>query len=381
MKRVLSTLLLSCGLMHGSALGQELPPTLGEIGFRIAFENLAFERAIWVGQPPGQDDVMVVAQQDGQIFAFVNVYSVRRVEPILDLRSRVHRGHNEEGLLGVAFHPDFANNRQVFLHYSAERPRRGVVSRFEVARGGLQIVPTSEEILLEVEQPHGNHNGGDLRFGPDGYLYLTFGDGGSAGDPRGNAQDLSTLLGSILRIDVDGEEPYAIPQSNPFVETEGARGEIWAYGLRNVWRFSFDRSTGQLWAGDVGQDRWEEIDIITAGANYGWNHREGPDAYRGDASTDEFVEPIYSYPRRHGQSITGGFVYRGREFPELDGGYVYADYETGYVWILWYDGRRVTRHHTIGRLSEISSFGEDHLGELYLCSFDGRIYRLSKSPR
>jgi len=356
---------------------EESPPQLPGVEIHVAFPQLRFERPLWIGEMPGHPGRLAVAEQDGRLRSFERRRDVSETELLLDLREVTRRRHNEEGLLGLAFHPEFETNGELYLHRSRSDPRRGVISRLRYDPVSGSFPTATEEVLFEVEQPFGNHNGGELRFGPDGLLYISFGDGGGGGDPLGSGQDRSTLLGSILRIDVDRRSPglaYSIPADNPFVEVAGHRAEIYAYGLRNVWRFSFDRQTGELWAGDVGQDRWEEIDLIERGANYGWNLREGHHRYRNSRAQVELREPVVDYSRRLARSITGGFVYRGAAIPALAGAYVHGDYETGYVWALWFDGATVTRHFTLGRGSEISSFGEDSLGELYFCSFDGRIH-------
>lgn len=328
------------------------PAGVGEYELEVAFPNLRFERPLYLTHPHDGTDRLVVVEQRGVVHVFENDRDVRETKTMIDLRSKVRRNHNEEGLLGIAFRDD------VFLHYSASRPRRNVLSRWKREGDALR----DERVLLEVEQPYGNHNGGMIEFGPDGHLYVSLGDGGDAGDPLDSGQDLGTLLGAILRVDADGKPP----KDNPFVGRRGARPEIWAYGLRNVWRFSFDRVTGELWAGDVGQDRWEEIDKIVRGGNYGWNRREGAHGKVGD-----YIEPVVEYSHREGKSVTGGYVYRGSRIPGLYGAYLYADYESGVVWAL--RGREARR---IARGDEIASFGEDRDGEVYLCSFDGRIYRL-----
>ena len=243
--------------------------------------------------------------------------------------------------------------------------------------------PDSEKVILEVRQPYGNHNGCCLLFGPDKYLYMSLGDGGWANDPHGHGQDLSTLLGTILRIDVNAEQGgpgYTIPLDNPFVNTRGARSEIWAYGLRNVWRMSFDRATGDLWAGDVGQDRWEEIDLIIKGGNYGWNVREGKHPFRRvRAPPRHMVDPVVEYGRWEGMSVTGGYVYRGQRLKRLYGAYVYADYVSGRIWAIRYRDGKVTAHREIlNQPKNIASFGEGADGELYLLAFDGRIYVLQE---
>ena len=351
------------------------PAPLGDYGWEVAFPELRFRRPLHVTAHGDGSDRLVVVEQAGKVHVFENRGDVRGTDVALDLSGVVYRRHNEEGLLGLAFHPDFASNRRVFLHYSASRPRRNVLSRFQMDRAGRRIDPRSEQVLLQVRQPYGNHNGGHIAFGPDGYLYVTLGDGGAANDPHGNGQDLGTLLGTILRIDVDRPKGYSIPADNPFVGRAGARGEIWAWGLRNVWRFSFDRVTGALWAGDVGQNRWEEIDVITRGGNYGWNLREGKHPFRRGRAPGELIEPVIDYSRGEGVSVTGGHVYRGRKLPGLVGAYLYADFQSGAIWALRWDGKEVIENRLLGHGPNVSGFGEDRHGEVYFCGFDGRIYR------
>jgi glucose/arabinose dehydrogenase len=311
---------------------------------------------------------------------------------VLDLRDRVsdYTKANEEGLLGLALHPDFARNGELFVCYtSADEPRRTRISRFRGAGKNPfhRIEPSNEEILLEIRQPFANHNGGSIAFGPDGFLYIGLGDGGSQYDPLQNGQNRSTLLGSILRIDIDhtaGEMPYAIPADNPFVNQPGARPEIYALGFRNVWQLSFDAKTGDLWAADVGQDQWEEIDVVRRGGNYGWNLREGMQRF-GNAPTTEkttFIDPVWQYDHRLGRSITGGVVYRGAKIPELAGHYLYADYVSGRIWALEYDrdsGRVLTNNAIALSGLPVLAFGQDDQGEAYYMTegAEGRaIYRL-----
>ena len=243
----------------------------------------------------------------------------------------------------------------------------------------------SEQVILEVMQPFGNHNGGTLAFGPDGYLYIGLGDGGSGGDPFNHGQNTSTLLGAMLRIDVSGatvNEPYRVPTDNPFVGVgAGARAEIWAFGLRNPWKFSFDPATGALWAGDVGQSDYEEVDIVERGGNYGWNVMEGLHCYPpGVQACDQtgLEPPVLEYTHAEGCSITGGYVYRGSRLPSLAGAYVYADYCSGRIWGLRHDGTAVTEHRLIADTDlQIPSFGTDERGNLYVLAFDGHIYRFA----
>jgi glucose/arabinose dehydrogenase len=294
---------------------------------------------------------------------------------------------NEEGLLGLAFHPQFAINRFFYLDYTTANPRRTVIARFPVtANNPDQGDKGSEQVLLEVSQPYENHNGGQLAFGPDGYLYIAMGDGGGAGDPHGNGQNRSSLLGKILRINVDtttGNLNYGIPSDNPFVSnTLGYREEIYVYGLRNPWRFSFDPATGWLWTGDVGQNRVEEIDIIEKGKNYGWNIVEGNLCYSPmqNCNQNGLEPPVWTYDHVQGGSITGGFVYRGLELAELIGYYVYGDFISGRIWALRYDGvSDPVNTELLDTGLNIASFGIDEKNEVLICAFDGKIYRLMKS--
>jgi glucose/arabinose dehydrogenase len=257
------------------------------------------------------------------------------------------------------------------------------VSRFSIDQENPGVAaPQSEVTIMEIEQPFSNHNGGQIAFGPDGYLYISMGDGGSAGDPQRNGQNLGTLLGSILRIDVSGLSgtgDYEIPIDNPFINTAGARAEIWAFGLRNPWRFSFDMETGLLWAGDVGQNMWEEIDIITKGANYGWNIMEGFHCYSPTTGCDQsgLTLPIVEYDHSQGCSVTGGYVYRGDKIPSLQGYYIYGDYCSGNIWALGYHGNTVSRNMLLVESGlSITSFSEDLAGNLYILSREGGIYIL-----
>ncbi len=346
---------------------------------------------------------LFVATQPGTIHVFENDPDVDAMNTFLDLRKQIHYRvpqENEEGFLGLAFHPKFEENGEFFVFYTAkyqdEADRKSVISRFRVSKDDPNRAdPDSEEVLLEIPKPHGklsgpfwNHNGGTILFGPDGYLYVGLGDGGSGGDPYKNGQNLGTLLGKVLRINVDRRDDglaYAIPKDNPFVGREDARPEIWAYGIRNIWRMAFDRETGDLWAGDVGQDLWEEIDLIVKGGNYGWNLREGMHRYvnekteaKGSDPRPDLIEPIWEYHHDVGKSITGGNVYRGKAVPELAGGYLYADFVSGQIWALWYDteAKRVTANRSILTGSApVLTFGEDDDGETYYGTQDGGLWK------
>ncbi len=358
------------------------------IGLEKAFELLRFERPVFLTHAGDDSNRVFVVEQKGIIRVFQNEEDPTSCSVFLDISDRISREGNEEGLLGLAFHPDFKSNGQFFVHYSSSvEDMTSIVARFRVSEDDFSTAnPDSEEILLKQKQPYRNHNGGAIGFGPDGFLYISFGDGGKADDPHGNGQNLKTLLGSILRIDVDhqqGDLKYAIPADNPFagdsVAAEGARPEIWAYGLRNVWRFSFDRKTGELWAADVGQNRFEDVNLIVKGGNYGWNRFEADEIFKEetDLAAGQHVPPVASYSHKWGLSITGGAVYRGQRYPDLDGVYFYGDYISGNMWSLKknddgdYESKLVRR---TGR--SIASFGEDQQGELFLCSFDGSIYRI-----
>jgi glucose/arabinose dehydrogenase len=302
--------------------------------------------------------------QDGQLLS----------QPFLDITDRVGSSGNEQGLLGLAFHPQYSQNGQFFVNYTDQNGDT-VIARFQVSGDPNVADPGSEVKLLGVDQPYANHNGGVLAFGPDGYLYAGLGDGGSQGDPHGNAQNTKSLLGKILRIDVNSGNPYSVPPDNPF------GNEVWAYGLRNPWRLSFDKATGDLYIGDVGQDMWEEIDYLPAGSaggtNFGWNQREGAHDYKGSASPD-FTEPVaeYSHPEG-GCSVTGGYVYRGA-MPEWNGIYIYGDYCTGMIWGLIHNGGNWQKQQLFDVDYTITSFGQDQSGEIYLVSDGGGVYKLVK---
>jgi len=332
-----------------------------------------------------------VATQQGVIHFFENDANKKQETKIFaDLRDRVvyNDKKNEEGFLGLAFHPKFKENGEVYIFYTTNKQElTNIVSRFRVKKDNPnQLDPASEEQLLVITKPFWNHDGGTIAFGPDGYLYICHGDGGSGGDPQENGQKLATWLGKILRIDVnnrDGKKGYAIPTDNPFIGTKDAQPEIYAYGFRNIWRFAFDRQGGQLWAADVGQNLWEEINLVERGGNFGWSQREGqhPFGAKGIGQNSKMVEPIWEYHHDVGKSITGGTVYRGTTVPELKGMYVYADYVTGKQWALQYDEKekRVTANRPLQDLNKpILSFGEDEKGEVYYLTttLDGQgIYK------
>lgn len=356
-----------------------------------AFANLEFERPIILTHAGDGTNRVFVASQLGKVFVFPNDQNAEQAELFFDLEDKVSYKdtQNEEGFLGMAFHPKFKENGELFVYYTTtEKPLTSVISRFKANKDRTHVDAKTEEEILRIDQPFWNHNGGTIAFGPDGFLYIALGDGGKANDPFGHAQNLKTLLGSILRIDVDHKDEgknYAIPKDNPFLDYPGAQPEIWAYGVRNIWRLSFDRETGVCWAADVGQDIWEEINIIVRGGNYGWNLREAkhPFGVGGvQAPREDLIEPIYEYHHDVGKSITGGFVYRGKRLPELAGAYLYADYVTGKLYALRYDfdQREVTANQPIGgNILPVLSFGEDETGEVYFMTTQGFIQRFAKA--
>ena len=349
----------------------------------VAFPRLSFTRPVDLQYPPDNTNRIFVVEQAGVISVFPNDATASSKTTFLDIREKVDDGGNEEGLLGLAFHPDYRSNGYFYVNYTASNPNRTVISRFKSSNNANQADPSSETILLTFEQPYSNHNGGQVSFGPDGYLYIAVGDGGSGGDPHDNGQNRATLLGTILRIDVnkhEADKKYGIPTDNPFANNKsGYRQEIYAYGLRNPWRFSFDAANGRLWTGDVGQNAYEEIDIIEKGGNYGWNTMEGNHCFepRTGCNRSGLKSPIHEYGRNEGISVTGGFVYRGPTLTGLVGKYIYADYATRRIWSLAHSD---LRNPVITLLLEadfnISSFGVDQNNELYLCGFDGKIHKM-----
>lgn len=377
-----------------AAQGADVDTSPLRLRAKRAFPELRFRRPIVLTHAGDGTNRVFVAEQQGVIRVFNNDQEAEETTVFLDHESKVayKDEQNEEGLLGLAFHPQYKQNGHFFLYYTTrDTPLTSVISRFTVSKNDPQKAdPKSEVELLRITQPFWNHNGGTLAFGPDGHLYIALGDGGKANDPFSNGQNLETLLGSILRIDVDHKDPeknYAIPKDNPFAgRGKKARPEIWAYGVRNIWRMSFDRETGLCWAGDVGQDLWEEINIIKKGGNYGWNLREGKHKFGpgGVGPSKDFVEPIFEYHHDIGKSITGGHVYRGKRLPELVGAYVYADYVAGNVWALRYDAakKQVTANQIIeSDKLPVMSFGEDQEGEIYYTTPFGILYHFVKAGK
>jgi glucose/arabinose dehydrogenase len=325
---------------------------------------------------------LFICEQTGKIKIIKNGKVLSK--PFLDIASKldnVNKIYSEKGLLGLAFHPKYKTNGKFYVYYSSrgadkKYDNKSVLAEFTASADPDVANAASGKVILEINEPESNHNGGELVFGPDGYLYNGVGDGGGAGDKhgeKGNGQNLSTLLGKILRIDVDSKSPYAVPPDNPYVGANAIRPEIWAYGMRNPWRFSFDRKTGMLFCADVGQDSWEEIDIIKKGKNYGWRIMEGAHCYDPNTgcNTTKLEPPIAEYDHSTGISVTGGFVYRGKKIPALQGKYIFGDWKGGLFYLEEKDGKWGFNHFSAsGKPNDIgmniNSFGEDESGEIYL---------------
>jgi glucose/arabinose dehydrogenase len=343
-----------------------------------AFPNLRFSKPVAMLQAPGDTGRWYVVEQEGRVVVFDDDPAVSEVSVFVDIRRRVNARSNEAGLLGMAFHPDYQSNGQVILSYTAGgRPLQSVISRFFADDARRALDPASERVVLSTDQPFSNHNGGQVGFGPDGFLYIGFGDGGAGGDPQGHGQNTNTLLGAMLRIDLDTGDPYGIPADNPFA-TGGGRPEIYAWGLRNPWRWSFDAATGDLWVGDVGQNQIEEIDVVVKGGNYGWNAREGAQPFRGGARPSAgLIPPVAEYNHNVGCSVTGGYVYRGSQIPALTGTYVFGDYCSGRFWGLSPDGNggRTMAPLFDGHIN-LSSFGQAHDGRLFAIDLEGALFQI-----
>jgi glucose/arabinose dehydrogenase len=404
----IASLLASCSFLFGSACAQDDEAALPEgppLRYEDAFPGQdGFDRPLFVAFDASDAAHAYVVTQPGFVFAVPRDGSEKDRRVFLDLSKRVFLDNWEEGLLGFAFDPAYADNGFIYAYWSErieareevqgngkkhKSNRQSVISRFATKAGdGGRVVDVGSEVrVLHVFQPYGNHNGGTIVFGPDRMLYVALGDGGAANDPHGNGQSLTTLLGKVLRIDVRAttvEEPYRVPSDNPFVGKDGARGEIWCYGMRNPWRIAFDRANGDLWCGDVGQNRIEEVDRLVKGGNYGWNVMEGTEVFNrrvAPSAPPEAIAPVAEYGHRQGLSITGGHVYRGERIPGLQGFFVYGDFMTLRMWACKED-RAGGKHEvvTLPRASQqVSSFAEEPDGELLFTGFggrDGRVWRL-----
>ncbi|MXV13997.1 PQQ-dependent sugar dehydrogenase [Hufsiella ginkgonis] len=374
-------ILLSCDLKTRSGS----PVAAEKFTPAEAFPALSFELPVELTSPEDGTNRLFVVEQQGRIQVFANKPGVKIKSAFLDIASKVKSG-GEMGLLGLAFHPDYRSNGYFYVNYTRGNPLETVISRFKVSTSNPNLAdPASETILLTYPQPYSNHNGGKVAFGPDKMLYIAVGDGGSGADPHNNGQNRRTLLGKILRIDVyktEGALQYAIPGDNPFRgNTEGFREEIYAWGLRNPWRFAFDRKNGTLWAGDVGQNKIEEIDIIEKGGNYGWRVMEANELFKRDPENKAtLINPIWSYPHgADGNSVTGGYVCYDKSLPTLTGKYLFGDFTSGNIWALTYSGKEAVSNELLTRLPQggLSSFGEDTQGNLFMLALGpGKIYRL-----
>ncbi|MDN5850240.1 MAG: PQQ-dependent sugar dehydrogenase [Nitrococcus sp.] len=347
-----------------------------------AYPNLTFTAPVALLQAPADASRWFVVERAGVIRSFdATNETTATSDVVINISGQVDTS-GEGGLLGFAFHPRFATNGEAFLSYTTSgNPLTSIISRVRSV-DSMTFDPATEEVILTLDQPFTNHNGGHIVFGPDGFLYIGFGDGGSSGDPLNNAQNLNNLFGALLRIDVDIMTPYGIPPDNPFVGSGGSSAEpqpeIYAYGLRNPWRFSFDRVNRTLWLGDVGQDEIEEVDIIENGGNYGWRCYEGSAEFKlnGCGARSEYIFPVAEYCHDEGNSITGGYVYRGGAIPELQGVYVFGDFVSGTIFGLFTDAGGFDRRVLLDTDLNIVSFGQGADGELYIVDFGGGVYRL-----
>ncbi len=360
--------------------------TSAQYSAQNAFPNLVFNQPVGLFSDPTGANRLFVIEQPGVIKLFNNTQNVSATTVFLDITNRVLYG-GEQGLLGLAFDPNYNQSHNFYVDYVADNPRRTVIARYTTDQNNPNHAdPNSQQVILEISQPYSNHKGGQLAFGPDGYLYIGVGDGGSEGDPNGNGQNLQTLLGKILRVDVNSQSNgrnYSIPADNPFIgNTDGYLEEIYAYGLRNPWRFSFDSATGQLWVGDVGQNRIEEIDLVEKGKNYGWNIMEGTLCYNPESDCNQtgLILPIWNYTHDFGNAVIGGYIYHGSALPSLAGAYIYGDYGSGRIWALRYNGTAASNTLLVDSDQSISSFGVNQNQELYFAAADGKIYTLSALP-
>ena len=373
----LAVLLLAaaCGRSNPSD-GQ--PPPVPSSGLRLVEVASGLDQPVYLTAPAG-DPRLFIVEQTGRIRIVSG--GTLLPTPFIDLAAKITSG-GERGLLSMAFHPDYASNGFFYVYYT-DLGGNTKVERYHVGANANVADPASAQHVLGVQQPYANHNGGPMVFGPDGYLYIGLGDGGSGGDPQGNGQNPATLLGKILRIDVNGAAPYAIPPNNPFVGQTGKRPEIWFTGLRNPWRFSFDREAGLMYLADVGQNAWEEVNVTpaaTGGLNLGWNLMEAAHCYGGSGCSQQGLTlPALEYSHADGCSITGGYVYRGSAIPGLQGHYFYADYCQGWVRSFRWDGSQAAdrRSWELGSIGNVTSFGEDAARELYVTSTSGKVYRFA----
>ena len=356
---------------------------LAELDIIRAFPNLQFDQPVDLQSPNDNSNRIFILEQEGEILVFQNLDLITVATQFLDIRDKVVF-EGERGLLGLAFHPNYETNGYFFINYTAPNPLRTVIARYEVSTIDSNLADEeSELIILEIDQPFSNHNGGQIAFGPDGYLYVGMGDGGSGGDPLNHGQNLETLHGSMLRIDIDNTNEdynYTIPIDNPYLDNNTEfREEIYAHGLRNPWRFSFDNFTGDCWIADVGQNDYEEINILEYAGNYGWRIMEGFHCFDPamDCDTSGLILPIFEYDHSMGESITGGYVYRGTMLPSLFGQYIFGDFEYGGVYALDFSNLESIELNILGDLGSysVTSFGIDQNNEIYICDLGGEVYK------
>jgi glucose/arabinose dehydrogenase len=403
----LSQLLMALTFILAALVTPLFSQPLPRIALSNAFPGTTFELPVGLVESPDGSGRFFIVGQNGIITVVHKDTDGKGAKEFLNISDRQPHVAVEDGLLGLAFHPGFKTNLLFYIYYTQANPLRTILSEIKVSANDPNRADLkTERVVMEIPQPFSDHKAGQLKFGPDGFLYIGLGDGGRGNDPFNNGQNTAVLLGKILRIDVNTrsqmmvggrEQPlgYGIPANNPFVnEPEryeyGVRREIWAYGLRNPWRFSFDRQTGDLWAGDVGQDSWEEIDLIVPGGNYGWCVREGSHHFKPGPANASYNEPIMEYPHtpqllaqsrfpQHsiGSCVIGGYVYRGKKYPSLNGVYVYADYVLGTFWGLRQrDGKVIESGTLLEQPKNVTSFGEDSDGELYAATYDGHIFHI-----
>lgn len=354
--------------------------TLPAVKLQRVFKDVSMDVIVYMTQAPGDDRYWYVAEKTGRVLRFENKPDASTASVFIDISDRVDAGPSEAGLLGMAFHPQFSTNGYVYLSYTGnDGGLKSYVSRFKSLDTGNTLDPDTEKRLLEVAQPYSNHNGGQVEFGPDGLLYIGLGDGGAGGDPKGHGQNTQTLLGAMLRIDVDNGNPYGIPPGNPFANGESGKPEIYAWGLRNPWRWSFDRETGKLWLADVGQDNWEEVNVIDKPGNFGWNGKEGVHCYKSArCENPAFIDPVIEYSHDEGCSVTGGYVYRGSQISALKGIYLYSDFCSGTLWGARDSGDgRYESFQLLDTDLNIASFAQANDGEIYLLHIRGELYKLA----
>ena len=368
------------------------PPPASTLEVQRVFPNLSFSQPVSMRQAPGDSSRWYIVEQSGVVRVFNNDQATNASSVFVDISARVNDNFSESGLLGMAFHPGFPSTPAVYLSYTGGGgPLISILSRFQLDNTGLALDPASEDVLLRITQPQSNHNGGDLAFGPSGFLYASFGDGGGSGDPGENAQNVGNLLGTVIRINIDGSSPYEIPTDNPFFgsslcvlgSSAGQCPEIFAWGLRNPWRVSFDSMTGDLWVADVGQSAWEEIDRIVLGGNYGWNDREGAHCFDPpSACATGFEEPVTEYDHAVGRSVTGGYVYRGTTIADLFGWYLFGDFVSGRIFAIPADSQPTVVPEVVGNAGfNIPTFAVDADGELYVIAYGaGTIHQVVAAP-